>query len=288
MPSYVAITPTRNEAENILRLAPCMIEQTLRPEQWIIVDNGSTDATLEIVHELAEHHSWIVLLEIPPARVQTRGAPIVRAFHAGLRVVAGRPDVVVKLDADVSFDCEYFAQQDEAFEREPSLGITGGLCLEPQTDGTWAAAAVARDHVRGAVRAYRWDCLHQVLPLEEHMGWDGVDELEARVHGWTARSLPEIAFYHHRGLGSRESNWLKWEGQGDMCHFMGYRLSYLLVKTAYYAHLEPSAVAMLWGYTKAMLAGNPRCSSAAAIAELREAQSFRALPTRIREKLQLA
>jgi poly-beta-1,6-N-acetyl-D-glucosamine synthase len=288
MPTYVAITPTRNEAENILRLAPCMIEQTLRPDQWIIVDNGSTDNTLEIVRQLTELHRWITLLEIPPAPVQTRGAPIVRAFHAGLRMVEGSPDVVVKLDADVSFDSQYFPQQAEAFRRDPSLGITGGLCLEPQTDGKWAAVPVARDHVRGAVRAYRWECLRQVVPLEERMGWDGIDELKARVHGWTTRSLPEIAFHHHRGLGSRESNWLKWEGQGDMCHFMGYRLSYLLAKTAYYARHEPAAVAMLWSYAKAVLAGEPRCSSTAAIAELRELQSFRALPKRIREKLQLA
>lgn len=287
MYTYVAITPTRNEAENIRRLAPCMIEQTLRAVQWIIVDNGSTDDTLTFVRELADRHPWITLLEISPAPVQTRGAPIVRAFHAGLGVIDGRPDLVVKLDADVSFDRNYFERQSEAFDRDPSLGITGGLCLELQPDGDWTAVPVARDHVRGAVRAYRWECLQQVTPLEEAMGWDGIDELKARVSGWTTRTMPDVPFYHHRGLGSRESNWLKWKGQGEMCHYMGYRLSYLLFRTAYYARSELSAVGMLWGYANCVLVRKPRCSSSAAITELRTAQSFRALPHRIREKLDL-
>jgi biofilm PGA synthesis N-glycosyltransferase PgaC len=83
MATYVAITPARNEAQNLLRLAPCMIEQTLPPAQWIIVDNGSTDDTLAIARKLADENAWIVVAQADGEAVETRGAPVVRAFHAG-------------------------------------------------------------------------------------------------------------------------------------------------------------------------------------------------------------
>ena len=288
MPSYVAITPARNEAQNLLRLAACMIEQTLPPDQWIIVDNGSTDDTLAIARKLADEHAWISVAEVSGEAVETRGAPVVRAFHAGVESIDGRPEFVVKLDADVSFSSDYFAQQSEAFRLDPSLGIAGGICLEPTPDGSWMAARVTRDHVRGAVRAYRWECLHQVVPLEERMGWDGIDELKAQVHGWHVRSLAELVFYHHRVIGSREAKWPKWVRQGDMAHFMGYRYSYLVARTLYYLPKEPSAIGMLWGYGNAVVSRKPRCAAEAAIRHLRRQQSFRALPSRMREKLGLA
>jgi glycosyltransferase involved in cell wall biosynthesis len=283
--SYAAITPTRNEAENLRRLAPCMASQTTIPTRWIIVDNGSTDDTPAIARELSDRHPWITLIEIPGEEVATRGAPVVRAFHAGIASLSDPVDVIVKLDADVSFDDNYFAQQLGVFEREPSLGISGGVCLEPQEDGTWQAVRVTRDHVRGAIRAYRAACLEQVTPLEERMGWDGVDELKAQVNGWTTRTVPELSFYHYRVLGARESAWLMWSRQGDMSHFMGYRMSYVLARTAFYLRRDVRAIAMVWGYARAMTERRPRCSSDAAIAHLRELQSWHALPSRIREKL---
>lgn len=283
--TYAAITPTRNEAENLQRLAPCMISQTVACQRWIIVDNGSTDDTVAIAQALADQHSWITLLEIPGETVATRGAPVVRAFHAGVAGLPEPADVVVKLDADVTFATDYFERQLDAFEAEPTLGISAGVCMEPTGLGTWEPANVTRGHVRGAVRAYRWGCLQQVTPLEERMGWDGIDELKAQVNGWTIKTLPDLSFDHHRVLGSRESAWFKWARQGDMSHYMDYRFSYLLARTLYYMRSEPSAVAMLWGYGSAVLHRNEQCAAQSATAYLRKQQSLRALPVRVREKL---
>jgi biofilm PGA synthesis N-glycosyltransferase PgaC len=283
--SYATITPARNEAENLRRLALCVVHQTLLPARWIIVDNGSSDETVEIARTLACEHDWISLLEVPGETVATRGAPVVRAFNAGVAALTEPVHVIVKLDADVSFESDYFSGQMAAFCENPRLGIAGGMCLEPRADGTWEAARVTRDHVRGAVRAYRRECLEQVSPLEERMGWDGVDELKAQVHGWRTCTLPELSFLHYRVLGSRESRWLKWARQGDMAHFMGYRVSYLLARTAYYLPEDPRAIAMLGGYLMAMAERRPRCSSSEMIAHLRELQSWQALPDRIWEKL---
>lgn len=283
--SYAAITPTRNETDNLRRLARCMTAQTLRPLRWIIVDNGSTDETVQVARELADRYDWISLLEIPGETVATRGAPVVRAFGAGVDALTETADVIVKLDADVAFEPDYFAGQIDAFAVDDRLGISGGVCMEPQPDGSWVAARVTRDHVRGAVRAYRRECLAQVTPLEERMGWDGIDELKAQVHGWRTRTIPQLSFLHYRVLGSRESRWLKWIRQGDMAHFMGYRTSYLLARTAYHLREDFSAAAMLWGYLLAAVQNKPRCSSPETIAHLRKLQSPHALPSRIREKL---
>ena len=130
--TYAAITPTRNEAENLRRLAPCMAAQSLCATRWIIVDNGSTDETPEIAHELADTYPWVSVLEIPGDRVATRGAPVVRAFHAGIAALTDEVDVVVKLDADISFEDHYFAEQTAAFQADPTLGIAGGVCMEPR------------------------------------------------------------------------------------------------------------------------------------------------------------
>lgn len=262
-----------------------MLAQALLATRWIIVDNGSTDETPAIARSLVEQYPWITLLEVPGDTVATRGAPVVRAFHAGLAALCERVDVVVKLDADVSFEPDYFARQMNAFSADAALGISAGVCMEPTGSGTWRPANVTRGHVRGAVRAYRWDCLQQVTPLEERMGWDGIDELNAQVNGWTIRTLPDLSFLHHRVLGSRESAWLRWARQGDMSHYMGYRLSYLLARTVYYMRSEPMALAMLWGYARAVQRRKARCSAEAAVAYLRQQQSLRALPTRVREKL---
>jgi glycosyltransferase involved in cell wall biosynthesis len=283
--SYAAITPTRNEADNLSRLAASMVAQTLQPRRWLIVDNGSTDETTRIARELAEAHEWITLLEIPGEDRPVRGAPIVRAFHAGLDALDEQVDVVVKLDADVSFDPDHFERVVAAFAADPSLGITGGRCYEQDADGEWRAARVTRDHVRGAVRCYRWACLQDVLPLEARMGWDGVDELKAQVRGWRTRSLPDLGFLHHRTLAAREPTRRMWELQGDMAHFMGYRPYYVVARSLYRSLRGPSALAMIWGYGSAALARRPRCSDEAAIAQLRRQQSVRALPVRIREAL---
>lgn len=286
--SYVAVTPARNESPNLSRLASCMAEQTILPREWIIVDNGSTDDSAEIARQLAEAHPWITAMHVPGEERPVRGGPIVKAFHAALATIQQPPDVVVKLDADVSFEVDFFERLIRGFLDDPSLGLTGGECYEQNATGQWVMMPVTRDHVRGATRAYRWQCLQDVTPLEERMGWDGIDELKAEARGWRIRCLPGVRFLHHRGLGERErSNWSKWVAQGDMAHFMGYRPSYLLLRALYRAVRYPNAIAMIWGYLLAVITRRPRCSDEPAIAQLRRHQSVQSLPARAREALGL-
>lgn len=282
MATYALITPVRNEESNLLRLASCVLAQTVAPRTWVIVDNGSIDGTVARAERLADEHSWIRTIRVSSGDVQTRGAPVVRAVLAGLEVLEPWPEVVIKLDADVSFDPDHFERLLTHFERAPRLGIASGLCLE-HVRGRWRPQYSTRSHVRGAVRAYRRECLQAVMPLEQRMGWDGIDEVKAAVRGWRTATIHELSFRHHRKLGEREAATGRWARQGDMAHYMGYRPSYLVFRAFYRSIHEPAALAMVWGYFRAAVRRQPRCPDPEVRAWLRREQSLRRLPRRARE-----
>jgi glycosyltransferase involved in cell wall biosynthesis len=281
---YALVTPARDEETDLPRLAESLAAQTVRPDVWVIVDNGSTDRTVELARALESSEDWVRVLEVPGEAAPQRGAPVVRAFMLGLPVIDSSPDVVVKLDADVSMEPDHFERLLGAFESEPNLGIASGACWELE-DGTWRLQRVTRDHARGAVRAYRRECLADVLPLVERVGWDGIDELKARTRGWRVRHLDDLPIWHHRPAGGRHRRVPMWMAQGEMAHYMGYRPSYLVVRSAYRALRDPAALAMTAGYARAMLHRSPRYDDAEVRKLLREEQSFRKVPRRIREAM---
>jgi glycosyltransferase involved in cell wall biosynthesis len=283
--TYTLISPVRNEADNLERIAGCLERQTLLPHAWIIVDNGSSDATPELARGLAARHAWVRVIEDEPDLSAPRGAPIVRAFHAGVRVMNETTDIVVKLDVDLSFAADYFERILGHFATDAQLGIASGVAYEPGPKGWWLDRG-ARQHVRGNARVYRWACLRELLPLEERMGWDGLDEVKAQVLGWDTRFLSDIRYLHHRPLGQREGARVsKWRGQGRMHHYMGYRPSYLLLRALYRMGRDPLAAAIVWGYAESAVRREPQCPDAAVVARLRSQQAARALPTRLREML---
>jgi hypothetical protein len=150
----------------------------------------------------------------------------------------------------------------------------------------WVARPVTRGHVWGPCRAYRWECLQDVLPLEERMGWDGVDELKAGALGWRTGVVPDLWFWHHRLQGRRDGARRRhWQALGDSAHFMHYRFSYLVLRALYRARGEPVAIAMIWGYLSAVLRRQQQCSDSSVREVVRRQQSFRRLPLRVLDAL---
>jgi poly-beta-1,6-N-acetyl-D-glucosamine synthase len=282
--TYAVITPARDEEANLPRLASSLRAQTLVPVEWIIVDNGSTDSTGDIAAGLAHESAWIQVVVVeagPPAR----GGPVVRAFHAGLEALNSTPDVIVKLDADVSMAPDYFEKLLVRFAGDTSLGMASGTALEDRS-GYWSERPVTSGHVWGPARAYRWACLQEVMPLEERTGWDGIDEIKASVHGWKTMTFRDLPFRHHRSQGEREgARWRHWRAQGDAAHYMGYRLLYLVLRAIFCARREPAALAMIWGFAVAAVKQRPQLDDPLVRSQLRRHQSFRTLPSRIREAL---
>jgi biofilm PGA synthesis N-glycosyltransferase PgaC len=275
---YALVTPARDERENLERLAGSILAQTVVPDAWVIVDDGSVDGTLELAEALAGAHPWIRSIASPGP--ETHGGALSRgrgsgrdviAFNAGIATLPRPSDLVLKLDADVSLDPDYFERLFAVFAADPALGIAGGVCLELE-EGRWVPQRVTGDHVRGAVRAYRWPCFTAVTPLVERLGWDGIDEIKARTLGWRTRSLPELPFRHHRPLGSRDGRRRAWAGQGEAAFYMGYRPSYLLLRSLHHMRRDRAAAAMAAAYVGSWLRRRPRHHDEAVVRRLRAEQ----------------
>ena len=281
--TYAVVTPARNEVENLPRVAEALIAQRRRPRRWIIVENGSTDGTRSVADRLAREHDWVHVLGLAGESTPDRGGAVVRAITAALGALGAQPDIFVNVDADVSMDPDYFERLLAAFGADESLGIASGSGYELRRD-TWTQLHGTRASVWGATRAYRWACLQDVLPLEERVGWDGIDEIRANAAGWTTRAFLDLPFRHHRREGERDGARARhWREQGALAHFMDYRVSYLLARTLFRAAREPSALAMLLGYAGAAAARSPKCDDRSARAYLRSQQRLRRLPVRRRE-----
>jgi len=283
--AYAVVTPVRDEAVNLARLAACLAAQTLRPASWVIVDTGSTDGTQGVVADLAREHRWVRLAEID-GRGLERGAPIVRAFHSVLPALTPLPDVIIKLDADISMDPDHFERLLLEFEGDSRLGIAGGAGYEAREDGVWRRRYGTGPSVWGACRAYRRECLNQILPLEEHMGWDTLDLLKAELRGWDVRVIDELPFRHHRPEGMRDGRRLRtYMMQGRGAYYMGYRISYLAIRTLFRLPRSPAAIGLMFGYAHARVSRSPRCLDAELRAYVRSHQQLRRLPLRAREAL---
>jgi glycosyltransferase involved in cell wall biosynthesis len=285
--SYVVVTPVRDEAGNLRRLADSLRAQTVPPVRWIIVDNGSTDGTLELARTLEHEAPWVRVDVLAPDGSARRGGPVARAFNAVAQDLDDSCDVVVKVDADLSMEPDYFQRLLAEFASNPTLGMASGGCYEQDGDGVWRQRRFgARASVWGACRAYRRTCLPDVLPLVEQRGWDELDALRASLAGWQTATFVDLPFRHHRPEGHRErSRFSVWRDQGRTSYFIGYRPSYLILRALFRSLRELSELAMILGYVESAVRRAPRYENEAVRSYVRSQQRFRELPTRAREVL---
>jgi glycosyltransferase involved in cell wall biosynthesis len=275
---YAVVTPARNEEANLPRLAAAMIAQAHRPEAWVVVDDGSTDRTPEILAALAAEHRWIRPLARPAADREEsladgrRKARDLDGFLLGAVPLRDDVDVIVKVDADIDFDAGFFAELTARFAADELLAIASGTCYERQ-DGEWTRRTKAESTVWGATRAYRSDCLADLMALEACMGWDGLDEISVQLRGMRTQTFVDLPFRHHRPEGGRELSSLH-QGQalGRAAWYMGYRPTYLTLRALYRARREPAAIGMLWGYFGAASRRAPQCPNRRLVDAVRDRQ----------------
>lgn len=247
------------------------------PQEWIIVDDGSTDGTRRLADDFAAHHEWARVIGTDGHHDRARGRPIVRAFTQGRAQLAHRPQVVVKLDADLFLPPHYFDWVAQVFERDPRAGIVGGVAYV-HDGGRWVQDGPA-DNVNGVAKAYRSDCLDDIGGLQPSMGWDGIDEYAARARGWSVHVLTELSILHFRRRGSKQTWYAaRWEeGRGN--HFMGYLGSWMLVRAGYRMAVERppliGGLVLLMGFVTGRLTRRPQVQDRAAREELRREQRIR-------------
>jgi len=199
--SYVLITPARNEADFIELTLKSVLSQTVRPTKWVIVSDGSTDATDDIVRKYAVDHPWIELVQMPERR-ERHFAGKALAVNVGYKRMADvEYDVIGNLDADVSFDPDYFAFLMNRFAENPRLGV-GGTAFK-EGDLTYNYEFVGVEHVSGMCQMFRRECFEAIegYPAIKSGGIDLIAVLSARAKGWETRTFVEKSFVHHRTQG---------------------------------------------------------------------------------------
>jgi glycosyltransferase involved in cell wall biosynthesis len=200
---YVLITPAHNEAAFIKKTLDSMVAQTLLPEQWVIIDDGSTDRTAEIVEPYTKRHPWIQLVQLP-RRTDRNFAAKARAFNAAFqRVQPLQVELIGNLDADVSFGPDHFEFLIEKFLEDPTLGVAGTAYAEQDWDST-KDSFEGESSVHGACQLFRYRCFQDIGGYVPNRagGIDWIAVTTARMKGWKTRNFPERRFRHRRPMGT--------------------------------------------------------------------------------------
>jgi glycosyltransferase involved in cell wall biosynthesis len=209
--SYALITPARNERKFIELTLRSVVAQSLKPVKWIVVSDGSTDGTDEIVTQYSVDHPWIELVRMPERR-ERHFAGKVHAFNAGYARLEGVAyDAIASLDGDLSFDTDYFAFLLDKLARDPALGLVGTPFKDSVDHSTYDYRFVSIEHVSGACQLFRRACFEDIggyVPVKSG-GIDHIAVLTARMKGWKTRTYPEMFCLHHRPMGSAERGALK-------------------------------------------------------------------------------
>jgi poly-beta-1,6-N-acetyl-D-glucosamine synthase len=200
--AYVLITPARNEAAFLEQTIKSMARQSVKPAKWVIVSDGSTDGTDDIVQAYAAQYEWIELVRMPERR-ERHFAGKVYAFNAGYERVKDMDyDVIGNLDADITFDPDYFEFLMKKFAENPQLGVGGTPFREDSRQYDYRFTSV--EHVSGACQLFRRHCFEQIggyQPIKTG-GVDLVAVITARMKGWQTRTFLEKTSFHHRKMGT--------------------------------------------------------------------------------------
>jgi poly-beta-1,6-N-acetyl-D-glucosamine synthase len=263
----LVVSPVRNEAAHLERVALAMAAQTRKPDMWLVVDDGSTDETRSILERLGPELPFMSLVSPPPAVANTvkdrlAAAAEARAFNAGLRGVDLKSFThIVKLDGDIELPADYFERLLAEFASNPRLGIAGGVRVE-RVGGREALERVPNNfHVPAALRCYTLECFEAIGGIEEHLVWDTTSEVYARMHGFQTRALPELVAVHHRPWGSADGALRGRARQGRSVYVLHYPFAWVMLRSIKTAKLRPwglSGVAYLGGYLAAAARSTPR------------------------------
>lgn len=260
--TYVLVTPARNERELIEGTIRSVVAQTHLPSKWVIVSDGSTDGTDEIVSRYAKDHAWIELLRMPERRERNFGAKAVNFNTAFERLRPESFDVIGNLDADMTFVPDYFEFLVGKFSEWPRLGVAGTPVVEdanhPETH-PFANRFADLQHVSGNIQMFRRQCLEELGGYEPIKGGgiDWVAVTTARMKGWQTRTFLERTCLHHRKMGTASRNALMARFQhGQEDYYLGQLPLWELLRGTFQMKSKPFVLGGLFlilGYFWAMI-----------------------------------
>jgi poly-beta-1,6-N-acetyl-D-glucosamine synthase len=260
-PRILIVSPVRNEAAHIERVVRSVAAQELPPARWIVIDDRSTDGTLDTLRRLEPEVPFMEVVEAPPVAAHSgardrlaRAAPP-RNFNAGLAHVNWRQYThVMKLDGDIELPPEYFRMLAERFAADPRLGLAAGVLEEPTPAGPPRRLVVPRHHVHGALKLYTRACFEAIGGVQERLAWDTIDEVYARMRGFTTVSFTDIVSVHHRPWGSADGAIRGRMRLGQCAYITHYPLLWVGLRSVKLAWEKPRGrmgLAYLYGFLRA-------------------------------------
>jgi glycosyltransferase involved in cell wall biosynthesis len=272
---YVIITPARDEEEHIAATIASVAGQSILPAEWVIVNDGSTDQTADVLDRCAAEYPWIHVIHRVNRGFRKAGGGVVEAFYEGYGTLQCDDwEFLVKLDADLSFSSDYFEKCFEHFSQEPRLGIGGGEICH-LVAGELRREVNPKFHVRGATKIYKRNCWDAIGGLWAAPGWDTIDEVKANMLGWETRSFEDLPLHHHRLTGSAEGHVRDRMKHGIACYVSGYHPLFVAASCVYRLFRKPyllGSVAMGYGFLKGFLTRIPQVRDAQLIHYMRAQQ----------------
>lgn len=263
---YLLITPCRDEAQYARQCIESVLKQTRLPALWIIVDDGSTDATPAILTSYTERFPWIRVVRRENRGRRAVGPGVIDAFYAGLQAVnLNEFEFLCKFDLDLDIPPRYFETLLEWMAADARLGTCSGkpYFLDSRT-GQLISEKCGDEMSVGMTKFYRRSCFQQIGGFVREVMWDGIDCHRCRMLGWRAfsRDVPEMRFIHLRPMGSsQQSIWTGRMRHGYGQYFMGTGLAYMTASALYRMTRPPliiGGLGMWWGYVHSLLQGKPR------------------------------
>ncbi len=253
--NYCIIIPAHNEEAFLSLTLNSILKQTFLPQKVVVVNDNSTDKTEAILdHFVINNPQLFEKLNITSSTAHMPGSKVVNAFTKGLDKIKIDYDFIVKLDADIILPDHYFEKITLLFKAHPKAGIVGGFAFEQEPSGEWKLNhPMDKDHVRGAFKSYSKNCFQAIGGLKNAMGWDTVDELLAKYHGFEIITENSLQVKHLRPIGNAYNKKAKLL-QGKAMYTMRYGFWITIIASAKMALKQKKAKVFyhnLKGYFKA-------------------------------------
>jgi glycosyltransferase involved in cell wall biosynthesis len=218
---YYIIIPAYNEELFIALTLQSLVQQTVLPAKVVIVNDSSTDTTAAIVSAFAKKYPYISLVNKASDTIHLPGSKVIQAFQKGLESVDDNYEFIVKADADLIFPLNYFQTLITHFNSDERIGMVGGFCYIEKNDNWILENLTDKDHIRGALKAYRKETFKQIGGLKPAMGWDTVDELLCKFYNWKIKTDETLHVKHLKSTGANYSKTARYK-QGEAFYTLGY------------------------------------------------------------------
>ena len=218
---YYIVIPSYNEEALIGLTLQSLISQTVLPSKIVVVNDNSTDRTAEVVLEFAKNNPYISLVNKSSENIHLPGSKVIQAFEKGFETLDDNYDLIVKIDADLILPPNYFETIIKHFQSDERIGMVGGFCYI-EKNGEWILENLTdKDHIRGALKAYRKETFQQIGGLKPAMGWDTVDELLCKFYNWKVVTDESLHVKHLKPTGASYNKAARYK-QGEAFYSLGY------------------------------------------------------------------